>query len=195
MTTDPIEKLMDEHRVIERAADILEKILDNAKKSGKLDVNDLSSLVDFIRIFADKCHHGKEEGVLFPSMVEKGVPKEGGPIGVMLEEHDIGRDAVKRMVEAIKIIRNSKEEALNLLDKAIMDYTYLIRNHIQKEDNILFPMARNIFNEVELIRIQGRFNEVEERLGEGIHEKYEELIHKLSIKYLGGDLGKIHHHR
>ncbi len=195
MMIDPIEQLMDEHRVIERAADILERILDNAKKSGELDINDLSSLIDFIKTFADKCHHGKEEGVLFPSMVEKGVPKEGGPIGVMLEEHDIGRDAVKRMSEAVKMIRNNEEGALNLLDKAVMDYTYLIRNHIQKEDSILFPMARNIYNESELIRIQERFNEVEGRLGEGVHEKYEELIHKLSIKYLGSDSGKIHHHK
>jgi len=182
---EPIKRLMDEHRVIEHAIDILDRIVTMIEEGKKVDTSDIRNIIDFIRTFADKCHHGKEEGIFFPRMVEKGVPKEGGPIGVMLEEHEIGRDAVRRMQRAVELIEEGKEDAKKDFIRAALDYITLLRNHIDKEDNVLFPIAKNLFSSEEIESIMSEFDRVErEDIGEGVHEKYEELIHSLLKKYL-----------
>ena len=182
---EPIKRLMDEHRVIEHAIDILDKIVTLMEEGKRVETSDIRSIIDFIRTFADKCHHGKEEGILFPKMVEKGVPKEGGPIGVMLEEHEAGRDAVRRMLRAVELMEQGKEDARRDFIRAALDYTTLLRNHIDKEDNVLFPIAKNLFSPEEMDGLMSEFDRVErEDIGEGVHEKYEELIHTLLKKYL-----------
>jgi len=189
---DPIDRLMAEHRVIEKAIAILEKIVGEYESRGEIDTGDVESLIDFIRTFADKCHHGKEEGVLFPKMIERGIPKEGGPIGVMLDEHEQGRDAVRRMSKGISMIKGGESGGRDLFIKAAWDYITLLRGHIDKEDNILFPMAREVMTPSDIDEMVNEFDRVErEDIGEGVHEKYEALIHRLSGKYLG-DVS--HHH-
>ena len=84
----PTEILMNEHRVIEQVIGCLEKMAENCATGGVLDADDAADAIDFIRNFADKCHHMKEEDQLFVKMVEKGFPKEMGPIAVMLMDHD-----------------------------------------------------------------------------------------------------------
>ncbi len=95
------EILSDEHRVIEVVLSCLEKISEEALSTGALNEESAVQAVDVIRTFADKCHHGKEENHLFARLVENGVPKEGGPIGQMLLEHEQGRAYVKSMAESI----------------------------------------------------------------------------------------------
>jgi hemerythrin-like domain-containing protein len=74
----------------------------------------LESIIDFIQLFVDKCYHLKEEGSLFPAMVEAGIPQEGGPIGVMLTEHDLGRGHVIAIVSGIDDHKkNNKAAACN----------------------------------------------------------------------------------
>lgn len=184
---DPLDRLMEEHRVIERVVDVLEEITNRLNRGMDIDVNDARQVLDFIRIFADKCHHGKEEGVLFPLMEEKGIPREGGPIGVMLEEHEIGRNAVRGMLEAIESIERGDEAAKERFISNAWRYISMIRPHIDKEDNILYQMARSVFNEDDLEKLDREFDRVErEDIGPGVHEKYHELAHKLYSKYFKG---------
>src|SRR5262245_58489596 len=101
----PTEILMEEHRVILRVLSCLERCAERAERSGKLDARSASELVDFLATFADRCHHGKEEEQLFPMLVKKGLPREVGPIAVMLAEHEEGRAHVRAMRTAAADIR------------------------------------------------------------------------------------------
>ena len=93
----PAEQLKEEHQGILLMLRILEKVAAKLGAKGKLDLKHLERIVEFFRVFVDKCHHGKEEDLLFPEMEKAGVPKEQGPIGVMLAEHQQGRGYIRGM--------------------------------------------------------------------------------------------------
>ena len=78
------EELRCEHELIKKALNLLEDIASGIVQKVKPDVSDLTELINFVIVFADKCHHGKEEDLYFPSLEEAGIPNHGGPIGVML---------------------------------------------------------------------------------------------------------------
>ncbi len=147
---DPIQELMDEHRIIEKVLTALTTAADQ-----EVSLEFYEKAVDFIANFADKCHHGKEEERLFPLLEEKGIPREAGPIGCMCDEHEIGRGHVQRMRELIK------RSDLVGLRRESLNYVGLLRSHIQKEDNVLFPMGRGVLSKVDLERLRGKFDEVE----------------------------------
>ena len=132
---------------------------------------------NFFRNFADGCHHGKEEGELFPTMIEHGLPKEGGPIGVMLLEHDEGRAYVRGMREAAERYAQGDPAANFALIENTLDYVRLLRAHIAKENNVLFPMADDIINEGEQAKLCAAFEQIEQtRTGPGEHERYHAMI-------------------
>jgi len=122
---DPIELLMEEHRLIERVLDALD-----ARTA------EPARFVAFLGEFADGQHHGKEEEILFRAMIEAGVPQKAGPIAVMLHEHDLGRALMDELATATTWTPEGRRAALN--------YSALLRQHIQKEDRILYPMAKKI---------------------------------------------------
>jgi hemerythrin-like domain-containing protein len=93
----PTEDLINEHKAIKVMLSIMSKIAENIKANKGYYIKDVEQIVDFLKIFADKCHHGKEENVLFPALVLAGIPKENGPIGVMLQEHTLGRGYIKEI--------------------------------------------------------------------------------------------------
>jgi hemerythrin-like domain-containing protein len=105
----PTQILSDEHRVIERVLTALEGLI-KRPVGGSLD--DWKKAVDFFRTFADQCHHFKEEKVLFPAMEEHGIPSDGGPIGMMLTEHEEGRSYVRGMAAAITLVESKNEAAI-----------------------------------------------------------------------------------
>ncbi|MCM8810596.1 MAG: hemerythrin domain-containing protein [Candidatus Omnitrophica bacterium] len=173
------EVLKEEHEVIKVVLNVIEKICQKIKKGENIEVKDLEDIIDFIRTFADKCHHGKEEDLLFVEMEKSGVPKEGGPIEEMLEEHEKGRDYVRKLTEAIK--KNDKKQ---ILDNAL-GYVELLRQHIDKEDNILYMIADMHLSEEKQKELIEKFEQVEEKkIGKGLHEKYHHLVEKLNRKYL-----------
>ncbi len=138
---DPIETLMNEHRLIERGIDALLAFTDEVRRKGGDERAELGRFVTFIRDFADGCHHGKEENILFATMVEAGFPGDGGPIAVMLMEHTEGRGYVQALAELqLQETPWSDEDRQRLADAAY-GYGELLRQHIHKEDAILYPMA------------------------------------------------------
>ncbi|MEO0297077.1 MAG: hemerythrin domain-containing protein [candidate division WOR-3 bacterium] len=173
----PTDILKSEHRLIERMLNVLEKFCEklNEKEFNKIDAE---KMIDFFKNFADKCHHGKEEDMLFPEMEGAGIPREGGPIGVMLFEHIEGRNFIKGMDSAIKEgnFQKFKEKAIS--------YIELLRNHIFKEDNILFNMADIHIDKKTQGELLEKFEKFEkEVIGEGVHEKYQKLIHEMEKNY------------
>ena len=142
-----------------------------------VNVEALRTPLRFFRDFADKCHHGKEENSLFPRLEASGIPREGGPIGVMLVEHELGRGYIKAMNEALNNLE-SEEARVAFVDNAL-SYIALLRDHIFKEDNVLFDMARAVLSEEDDRRLLEEFKEIElEKLGPGVHE---ELARSLDV--------------
>jgi hemerythrin-like domain-containing protein len=171
------EMLSDEHRVIERVLDIMEKLtrapVDDTLESWK-------KVLDFVRHFADQCHHLKEENILFPAMEGHGIPNEGGPIGMMLMEHEEGRSYVRSMFAAVALIEAKDQAAGESLVTAASAYLRLLREHIQKEDQVLFRIADDVIPAEEQKQLLRTFEEHEAReLGTGIHEKYLLLVQAL----------------
>jgi hemerythrin-like domain-containing protein len=100
----------------------------------------LDQLIEFFIVFVDKCHHGKEEELLFPALEAIGVQRDGGPIGVMLAEHQQGREYVQKMNEAFSQYNEGDRAAATKLAKNARAYIALLRQHIDKENNVLFPI-------------------------------------------------------
>jgi hemerythrin-like domain-containing protein len=176
----PTQLLSAEHRVIERVLSVVEKLttapveesLDNWKKA-----------LDFIRFFADKCHHLKEEKVLFPALQEHGIPSEGGPIGMMLLEHEEGRGYVKAMVAAVERLQANESNARESLVTNAKAYMRLLKEHIQKEDDILFRMADDVIPGPTQAQLLTAFAEHEVReMGSDVHEKYLSIAAELEAK-------------
>jgi len=180
----PTEELSKEHEAILRMIGILAQVADRLETGAPVDPNDLDQAVDFIRVFADRCHHGKEEGHLFPALEKAGVPRAGGPIGVMLAEHTAGRVHVGTMARAIPGLRAGDEHAAAAFAGGARRYGDLLAQHIAKEDRVLFPMADARLGEAEQAALEKSFAEVEETVvGGGGHEEYCRLLERLAKAY------------
>lgn len=157
------EQLKHEHVVIKRVLAALKV----AAERGDVPVAVLKDLVTFSQTFVDRCHHGKEEGCLFPCMEERGVPKEGGPIGVMLMEHEMGRNLVRSIGEAV-----AQEADRRAVVNLVENYVDLLENHIFKEDNVLFTVASQVMGPKDDRETKECYEETEsERVGAGVHEE------------------------
>jgi hemerythrin-like domain-containing protein len=173
----PTEVLKAEHRVIEKVLDALERLA-GAPANSALDP--WAMVIDFLRNFADKCHHLKEEKLLFPALEERGVPREGGPIGMMLAEHEEGRGYVRAMAAALESASANPVEALAVLKREAVAFIRLLREHIVKEDEVLFEMADEILSAEEQKQLLCDFEEHELReIGSGVHEKYLKIAAEL----------------
>jgi len=142
---DPTGVLREEHRWILDVAGALEEELDRPPP-GARDPEQLERCVRFIRLFADACHHGKEEDQLFPVLEDHGMPRDSGPIAVMLAEHREGRRLAGIMKDALPGIRQGNPAAMESFERAGRDYVSLIRGHIGKEDGVLFRVADQIIS-------------------------------------------------
>ncbi len=171
--------LMNEHEAILSALQILERMIDKVQITKKVDTADMTAFLGFLREFADKCHHGKEEGYLFPAMKAAGVAEEGGPIGVMLQEHQEGRRLIGRMADAL-----AGETDPESLTHAANNYISLLRSHIQKENAVLFPMTDRLFSAQKLDDLYKGFVEHEEKvIGHGRHEELHAVLETLKSRY------------
>lgn len=138
---DAIETLMSEHRVIEQVLDGLVGFADEARRRGSTDKEELARFVTFAREFADGHHHGKEEEILFAAMVENGFPRNGGPVAVMLSEHDQGRGLVRILRERAEQPGPWSDADRQEIAAVANGFAEMLRAHIHKEDAVLYPMA------------------------------------------------------
>ena len=183
---DPVQILKDEHRVIERVLDALDRYVDKSATvlpSGEK--AELLLFVEFIQEFADRCHHGKEEDILFAEMLKVGFPREAGPLGVMFHEHQQGRAFVselKRLGEQKEPWTDADREQLF---RAASGYVTLLRQHIRKEDGVLYPMAEAQLPAEAMRSIGQRFQEFDRRqAGTGEHERLHRLGEELTSRHV-----------
>jgi len=176
-----IDDLIHEHEAIRFALRVLERMADLAEGGAAVDADDQARLIAFIQEFADKCHHGKEEGLLFPALEAAGVAREGGPVGAMLEEHEAGRAFVGRMEAAFRDGSRGRNFAA-----AARGYVELLRAHIEKENKVLFPMAERRLEPSILEELYSRFEDHErDVIGSGRHEELHAMLEDFERKYLG----------
>jgi hemerythrin-like domain-containing protein len=143
---DPVTVLLNEHRVIERVLGALEAAADHLDAGGSLRPEFFPEAIAFLTEFADRRHHHKEEDLLFPALVRAGLPGDGGPVAVMLHEHDAGRQLIATMRRAAAAVAGAEATAAPVLAEAARAYAELLRHHIAKEDQVLFPMAGQVLS-------------------------------------------------
>lgn len=164
-----------EHRLTEKVLAVLEKEAGDLA-GGKGNPELVAQALDFFTVFTDRCHHHKEEDVLFPLLEKRGIPREGGPIGMMLIEHDQGRRYIGEMRQALE----SKE--WDRLAAAARGYVELLKGHIWKEDDVLYPAGRKVLSGADARELVEQFEKVEEGVGEDVHRRYTALAEELEKK-------------
>jgi hemerythrin-like domain-containing protein/uncharacterized membrane protein len=174
----PVEELYEDHRLIERMLSELEHRVLRTNVS-PFPVRFIESALDFFRVFADSCHHHKEENVLFPELVNAGVPVDGGPIGVMMAEHETGRECLARIEENLPAAANESQEAISNIREAAAEYISMLRQHIWKEDNVLFQIAiARLSGKDQVKTLETGF--LRENLAGSVRAKYVRLLEELS---------------
>ncbi len=164
--------LRSEHDVILKMLDATDEVGRRLLSGEKVAAEILSELLAFFRLFADRCHHGKEEDLLFPLLEKKGIPRGGGPIGVMLFEHESGRELIQEMDQAASQFQTNPGVYGPRWARAAAEYTNLLREHIAKENNVLFRMAENLLTTEEQEKLAQEFEGNErEKLGAGASER------------------------
>jgi hemerythrin-like domain-containing protein len=173
--------LKHEHKIILVIMDAADREARSIKATGKVNAATLNKMVDFWRVFIDRCHHGKEEEYLFPKLEEKGVAREQGPIGVLLQEHEAGRQRVKAIAASLPQAGAGDPQTVAALAANLEAYSALLRAHIDKENNVLFPMADRLLSPEDQQALLQAFTKHEaEEIGPGVHEKYHQLAHELA---------------
>ncbi len=179
------EILMEEHRVIERVLNALERATNRLSRGEEVYLRFFTGTVVFIREFTDACHHKKEELVLFPALVENGLSKKSGPVAVMLAEHEEGRRLAQGMRQSTERFQAGEIRMREQLVQNTRDYISLLRQHIPKEDKVLFPMADKVIPAEQQEKILTAFEAYDkDASGEGMHEKYYGLAERLEKECL-----------
>ncbi|MBI4962289.1 MAG: hemerythrin domain-containing protein [Desulfomonile tiedjei] len=180
------EQLRAEHHGIQVMLQVLKAICLKLQAGEKVNPDHVEKIIEFFRLFADRCHHGKEEDLLFPAMEAAGVPKHGGPLGVMLAEHDVGRGYLRAMAEALEKYRSEDVESAADLAAHARKYIAFLNLHIEKENTVLFPMADSRLPAEKQDQLYEEFEKFEEeKIGSGVHEQFHKLLDDLAHTYLG----------
>ena len=157
----PTDVLRSEHETIVDVLSGLETVGQHAANGSGLDLPSAQGALEFLRGFADRCHHGKEEQLFFPALVGRGLPRDVGPLAVMLHEHDEGRALLSAMADAVAHASPSKSGAAERFGEAAVAYVALMREHIAKENGVLFPMADGLLSAADQAALLERFEHFE----------------------------------
>lgn len=169
----PTEILEAEHRVIALIVGEAPVLASKLEEGGLVDNMLLAGIVEFMKVYADQCHHGKEEELLFPALAEKGVPMHGCPIGGLISEHARGRVLVKGLEEAAAALQKNEADvsARDHLIANLRGIADLYPGHIWREDYMLFPMTGKILGMEEQEALYAAFQKVDDRIGKKVIER------------------------
>lgn len=181
----PIEVLESEHRVIQKMVAGMSVLAEQLEGGEPADVALLESIVAFLRTFADRCHHGKEETFLFPALIRRGVPSHGCPIGGLTMEHQKGRVMVGELADAIRGCAAGEAPAREDLIKSLRALVAFYPNHIWKEDYLLFPLAGKVLTPQDQQELMDKFETVERELGLDVHEGFDKAATELERRVSG----------
>jgi hemerythrin-like domain-containing protein len=170
----PIGPLMIEHRLIERMIRQIEVELLSIDQTDEVDVLFIDQAVDFIRTYADRCHHGKEENILFRELDKKPLTADQKRLmQELVEEHIIGRNTIATLVAARNRYASGDQTALGEIRKALSALVQFYPKHIDKEDREFFIPVMNHFTEKEKDQMLQEGLDFDAGL---IHEKYQKMV-------------------
>jgi hemerythrin-like domain-containing protein len=173
---DITQALVNEHRLILRMISLLERNASGTAEGSYSNWKFYLDGVDFIRNFADRFHHAKEEDVLFEALVKNGMPREHSPIAAMLMEHDQGRTFVKGMEEAAMEALDDKPGRERIIADNALAYAALLREHIAKEDDVLYPLAERVIPDTMRDDIIAGYSAAEARTATDFTAHYEAVV-------------------
>jgi hemerythrin-like domain-containing protein len=180
---DPYAVLAREHRLIERALDVLSRICEEFRRSNGLNAADATQLIQFLRDFADRTHHLKEERIPFPAIETKTF----FPGCRLISEHQMGRERVAAMAESVKRSSRGDAEGVRAFPRQARSLIGMLRDHIAKEDDCLADVAHRTFSSEEGERLSQEFEEMERReIGEGTFKRFAAVVEALEAKYRNG---------
>lgn len=183
---DPIAVLNHEHEFIKKVVAALGRLAPSAERAEEMDPEKLREIVRFMREFADRCHHAKEEDILFPAMEEKGVPESGCPLAALRREHKKGRELVTRLAETADALASRKQGAGTIVADTAREIGQLYTDHIWKEDEMVFPMVARLFSDDERDNLFERFEMAEAEIGAD-HEALASFANELDRKTTGSE--------
>jgi len=179
----PTMDLIEEHGGIMLMLKIMEKVADKLRKGETVKKEHLEKILEFLTNFADRCHHGKEEDMLFPEMCKNLSNKK--LINELLGEHKAARDYIRGVADSIGKYEPDSSDAVHMALN-MEGYIQLLTEHITKENAVLFPIANNELSEARQEQMEGQFEKFEEEvIGVGKHEEYHGWLEELKKEYLG----------
>ena len=172
--------LMIEHRLIERMLDVIGHTLNHAEQTGIIDPYFVDTAVDFIRVYADRTHHGKEEDILFRDLRTKHLSEaDRRMMDRLIQEHVFSRDTTRALIEANMHYRRNVGEAFGKVVAPLKALVNFYPEHIKKEDEVFFPAARKYFSDQEEQAMLAEFWEFDRKM---IHEKYKTVVEECRTK-------------
>ena len=186
-----IEQLRHEHEAMTLVLSILDELCQRLANGEEVNPEHFGQVLEFIVVFGDQCHHGKEEQFLFPALEAAGIPKAGGILGVM-SEHEQCRVLIRKMLAAWQKHRLGDCAAAAAVIVSARDYSAFLHAHIFQENNVLFPMAEARLSADSQRRLLEEFERLEiECIGAGRHEQFHKTLDFLEQTYLGwGENGR-----
>jgi hemerythrin-like domain-containing protein len=147
--------------------------------------DDLEQVVEYMRTFVARCHHTKEEDLLFPALEEAGMQRDGGPLEIMTAEHTLETNFLAGMNDAVSRYANGDDSAGQAITQYVRDYAALLSRDMEQEDQLILPLAEQQLSKARQEEIASEFEKVErETLGPKLHEPYHQLAHELAERYL-----------
>lgn len=182
---DGISLMIDEHKNIKRMLLVIRKACLGIMNGKEIDYEDFENMIDFVRNYADKNHHGKEEKILFNKMIDEiGETAEKLVKYGMFVEHDMGRLYIRELEEGIARVKSGDAQSkLDVIANAV-SYTHLLKRHIDKEDNVVYSFAKRELCEDTINKINIECYEFEDEMKtSGTLDKYIEMLEQLERKY------------
>jgi hemerythrin-like domain-containing protein len=171
MKTNVTQVMVDEHKLILRMIALVEKNTELLEQGKFRNWQFYLDAVDFIRNYADRFHHAKEEDVLFVELIKNGMPEKQSPIEAMHMEHDQGRAHVRAIEDAAQKALDAETGQAAIIAENAKGYAALLRGHIEKEDDILYPLAERVLPEEVRARMLDAYAQAEAKTPE-LENKY-----------------------
>ena len=179
----PTQIMEAEHRLIETVVQTLGGIAAAIEQgAARRCRHDPERRGEFLRVYADKLHHGKEETLFFPMLVKRGVPPQGCPIGGLNHEHEKGRALLRALADQAPANAQGKPGAKEALLETLRGIVDLYQNHIWKEDAMVFPMADKVLTAADQKELTEKFAEVDNTIGLDVISRLEQFAKSLPSK-------------
>ena len=182
----PTENLIKEHEEINELLDIMSKIAMKIKSKDVFYPNDVEEIIDYLIIIIDKSHHGKEDEVFYPELISSGIPNEKAPLSIINYEHTLAKRYLKDISSCVVNCKIGNDFSGELLADSLTNYVVVIKNHIQREEEIVFPIANEVLSSEKQNEISQRFEAIEQNnISLSFFDRFNKLLKKLKVKYPG----------